>query len=156
MLTAIIVAEVTFWICLVLGCVVRYVAKLPRLGLALLATTPLIDFVLLIFLYTTLGETRSAGFVEGFSAFYIGFSVVFGRDIINFLDRKFSGKPAAAAGDSGKNFNKMLVACLVTALLLIAGIFVTGLAGSFWLTYWLIAVAFMPLMWKGVELLLKR
>ena len=29
-------------------------------------------------------------------------------------------------------------------------IFVTGLKGSFWLVYWLIAVAFTPLMWWGV------
>lgn len=54
------------------------------------------------------------------------------------------------AVSSAQQLRKCVAACLIAAALLIAGIFVTGLKGSFWLVYWLIAVAFTPLMWWGV------
>ena len=134
MLVATVVAEAMFWACLVLGCVFRYTLKMPRTGIVLLAATPVIDLLLLVFSYITLSQSGAAEFMHGFAAFYIAFSIVFGRSIIHAFDRKFSG--SASKG--------------VAVALLIAGIFVTGLKGSFWLVYWLIAVAFTPLMWWGV------
>ena len=59
-------------------------------------------------------------------------------------------RPEGVAVSSAQQLRKCVAACLIAAALLIAGIFVTGLKGSFWLVYWLIAVAFTPLMWWGV------
>ncbi|HCG2963488.1 hypothetical protein ACL1EU_11965 [Corynebacterium striatum] len=44
----------------------------------------------------------------------------------------------------------------IAALLLHVGIWVVGLSGSFWLTYWLIAVAFTPLMWWMAAWFMKK
>ena len=139
MLVATVVAEAMFWACLVLGCVFRYTLKMPRTGIVLLAATPVIDLLLLVFSYITLSQSGAAEFMHGFAAFYIAF------------DRKFSGSASeGVAVSSAQQLRKCVTACLITAVLLIAGIFVTGLKGSFWLVYWLIAVAFTPLMWWGV------
>lgn len=151
MLVATVVAEAMFWACLVLGCVFRYTLKMPRTGIVLLAATPVIDLLLLVFSYITLSQSGAAEFMHGFAAFYIAFSIVFGRSIIHAFDRKFSGSASeGVAVSSAQQLRKCVAACLITAVLLIAGIFVTGLKGSFWLVYWLIAVAFTPLMWWGV------
>ncbi|AWB81100.1 hypothetical protein C3B44_01040 [Corynebacterium yudongzhengii] len=156
MLIATIPAEVVFWVCLILGCVVRYLLKAPRVGLALLAATPLIDLVLLVFFYMTLHENGQAQFMHGFAAFYISFSVVFGWDIIRTIDRWFARRtgrevPPPAETDSKVQLRKCILASGITAVLLAIGIAVAGGEGAFWLIYWLIAVLFTPLMWWGIE-----
>ena len=157
MLTATVAAEIAFWACLVLGCLLRYAFKMPKLGLIFIAATPLIDLLLLVFFYVNLSEDGAAQFMHGFAAFYISFSLVFGRDIIQFVDSKVSGdsnrKPV---DDEKRSFKKCIIACVGTALLLGIGILVAGLSGSFWLVYWLIAVAFTPAMWWGVARLTKK
>lgn len=157
MLTATIAAEIAFWACLVLGCFLRYAFKLPKLGLIFIAATPLIDLLLLVFFYFTLSEDGEAQFMHGFAAFYISFSIVFGKDIIRFVDSKASGRPnRKQADDDKRSFRKCIIACVGTAILLGIGIFVTGLSGSFWLVYWLIAVAFTPAMWWIVAYITKK
>lgn len=152
MLIATIVAEVMFWVCLVLGSIFRYTLKMPKLGIILLAATPLIDMLLLAFSFITLRQSGAAEFMHGFAVFYIAFSIVFGRSIIYAFDRKFSDvTPAAPAASSAQQLKKCVVACLITVVLLVAEILVTGIRGSFWLVYWLITVIFTPLMWWGVE-----
>lgn len=152
MLIATITAEIAFWVCLILGCILRYVAKFPKLGLGLLAATPIIDLILLVFFYVTLNGGETSNFMHGFSAFYIDFSVVFGLDIINFVDAKAERRANIRVSDDAQNFKKCLVACLIATIILVSGIVVVGLSGSFWLVYWQIAVAFTPLMWKAVEM----
>lgn len=100
MLVATVVAEAMFWACLVLGCVFRYTLKMPRTGIVLLAATPVIDLLLLVFSYITLSQSGAAEFMHGFAAFYIAFSIVFGRSIIHAFDRKFSG--SASKGGCGQ------------------------------------------------------
>ena len=152
MLIATIVTEVMFWVCLVLGSIFRYTLKMPKLGITLLAATPLIDMMLLAFSFITLRQTSTAEFMHGFAAFYIAFSIVFGRSIIQTFDRKFSGAtPAVLAANSAQQLKKCVVACLIAVVLLVAEMLVTGIRGSFWLVYWVIAVIFTPLMWWGVE-----
>lgn len=56
MLIATIAAEVAFWLCLVAGCLVRYVFNLRKLGLILMAATPIIDLLLLVFFYVSLSQ----------------------------------------------------------------------------------------------------
>lgn len=149
MFAALLIAEVAFWGCLFFGLLTRYTFKQPQLGLWLLAMTPAIDFLLLIYAAYDLHNSGQAGFFHGFSAFYVVFSVVFGRDLIATMDRWFAGgkgKPEQAA-----SLSRCVLASAITAIVLVGLIVITGMAGSFWLLYWLIAVVFTPLMWWGVE-----
>jgi hypothetical protein len=43
----IVAAEIAFWLALLAGLVTRYLLRRPRLGMALLVATPLIDLALL-------------------------------------------------------------------------------------------------------------
>ena len=150
MFAALLIAEVAFWGCLFIGLLARYTFHQPRLGLWLLAATPAIDLLLLIYAAYDLHNSGQAGFFHGFSAFYVVFSVVFGRDLIDMMDRKFSGAEDKSEQTGG--LGKCVLASAITALVLVGLIVVTGKAGSFWLLYWLIAVAFTPLMWWGIDL----
>jgi len=155
MILAIILAEIAFWLCLFGGMVLRYVLKLPKAGIALLAATPLIDFALLVYTFWSLAETNYANFFHGFGAFYVVFSIIFGKDLVQAMDRRWRG----SSDISGEGFNRStrdnlvrcIKACAITIMILVALIAVTGLAGSFWLTYWVIAVAFMPLGWWAID-----
>ena len=149
MFIALLIAEVAFWGCLFLGLLMRYTCKKQQLGLWLLAMTPAIDFLLLIYAAYDLYKSGQADFFHGFSAFYVVFSVVFGRDLIATMDRRFTGikdKPKRAG-----SLGRCVLASAITAIILAGLIVITGKAGSFWLLYWLIAVAFTPLMWWGVD-----
>ena len=149
MVAALLIAEVAFWGCLFLGLLARYTFHQPRLGLWLLAATPAIDLLLLIYAAYDLHNSGQAGFFHGFSAFYVVFSVVFGRDLIDMMDRKFSGAEDKSEQTGG--LGKCVLASAITALVLVGLIVITGMAGSFWLLYWLIAVVFTPLMWWGID-----
>lgn len=154
MIAALLIAEIAFWASLVLGLLMRYTFNQPRLGLWLLAATPVIDLLLLIYAAFDLHDSGHADFFHGFAAFYVVFSVVFGRDLIATMDRKFSGpdrKPEQSA-----SLGKCVLASAITVLVLAGLIVVTGIGGSFWLLYWLIAVAFTPLMWWGIHRWLAR
>lgn len=154
----VLLAEITFWACLLLGFAFRYFFKLPRAGIALLIATPVIDLVLLGFTYYTLSQENQASFMHGFAAFYISFSVVFGRDVIAAVDRKLNGSTEISVGTSSADgLKKCVVASAITAVLLAIGIAITGWhIGSFWLMYWLIAVLFTPLGWWGIDTFLQR
>lgn len=160
MILAIILAEVAFWLCLFGGMILRYALKLPKAGIALLAATPLIDFALLIYTFWSLADTNYANFFHGFGAFYVVFSIIFGKDLIQALDRRWRG----SSDISGEGFNRSsrdnlircVIACAISILILVAMIAVTGLTGSFWLIYWIIAIAFMPLGWWAIDKLQQR
>ena len=154
MFIALLIAEVAFWGCLFLGLLMRYTFKKPQLGLWLLAMTPAIDLLLLIYAAFDLHDSGRADFFHGFSAFYVVFSVVFGRDLIATMDRKFSG--ADRKPEQSASLGKCVLASAITVLVLVGLIVITGFGGSFWLLYWLIAVAFTPLMWWGIDRWLAR
>lgn len=155
MILAIIIAEIAFWLCLFGGMILRYAIKLPKAGIALLAATPLIDFALLVYTFWSLADMNYANFFHGFGAFYVVFSIIFGKDLIQAMDHRWRG----SSDISGKGFSRSsrdnlvrcVVACAITIVILLAMIAVTGLEGSFWLIYWIIAVAFMPLFWWAIE-----
>lgn len=157
MLIATVAAEILFWACLMLGVVFRYIVKAPGIGLAFFIATPIIDIALLIFSFFTMHSDGEAGFMHGFAAFYIAFSLFFGGNIIRAVDRKLSGRSKTGSGNqSDNNLRKCVYASAVTAAILIVSIAVVGLSGSFWLIYWLIAVIFTPPMWWGAEKLSRR
>ena len=122
MLIATIAAEVAFWLCLVAGCLLRYVFNLRKLGLILMAATPIIDLLLLVFFYVSLSQGGTAQFMHGFAAFYIAFSVVFGKDIIQFVDQKVSGASHHnGPKDDRRSLKQCVVASIGAALLLLIG-----------------------------------
>ena len=160
MIFAIILAEIAFWLCLFGGMILRYALKLPKAGIALLAATPLIDFALLVYTFWSVADMNYANFFHGFGAFYVVFSIIFGKDLVQAMDRRWRG----SSDISGEGFNRpsrdnlvrCVAACAITIVILAAMIAVTGLAGSFWLIYWIIAVAFMPLGWWAIDKLQQR
>ena len=89
-LTFIIACEVAFWLAIVAGLVARYPLRRPRLGLALLASVPVIDLVLLIATAVHLRSGAHAGVEHGLAAIYIGFSIAYGHRMIGWADARFA------------------------------------------------------------------
>lgn len=160
MLAVILVAEVLFWTCLLSGLLARYKLHMPKVGLALLFTTPIIDLGLLAYAFYDLSATHQAGFFHGFAAFYVAFSLVFGLDTIQAADHKFRGTSElhreGFARSTASNVVRCGIAAALTATLLVGLMLVTGTAGSFWLMYWLVATLFTPLEWWLIDRRLQK
>jgi hypothetical protein len=92
MLIAIIVAEVAFWLVILLGLAARYVLRRRTLGAILLGTSPFIDLALLIFIVADLRAGAEPHWTHGLGAIYLGFSVVYGKRAVAWADRKFAAK----------------------------------------------------------------
>ena len=91
MIVAIIIAcEVGFWVLIVLGLVARYVLRLKKTGLTLLAMTPVVDVILLVVTAMDLISGATATVFHGLAAIYLGFSVAYGHNIITWADRHFA------------------------------------------------------------------
>lgn len=89
-LAAIVACEVGFWLALVAGLSLRYIARKPRLGTALLIAAPVIDLVLLALVALDLLGGGTASWHHGLAALYIGISVAYGHRMIAWLDAKFA------------------------------------------------------------------
>lgn len=98
MLYLIAACECAFWIVLVAGLLIRYLGKKPRLGLAVLAMVPLVDLVLLVAVLWHVGHGGTANVGHALAAFYLGFSLAYGRRLIAWLDvriaHRWAGGPA--------------------------------------------------------------
>lgn len=91
MIIAIIIAcEVGFWVLIVLGLIARYVLRLKKTGVALLATTPVVDVILLVVTAIDLTSGATATIFHGIAAIYLGFSVAYGHKMITWADRHFA------------------------------------------------------------------
>lgn len=90
--------EVAFWVAILIGMVTRYPMRRPRLGLAILASVPVIDLALLVATAINLRSGATAGVAHGLAAIYIGFSLAYGHRLINWADvrfaHRFAGGPA--------------------------------------------------------------
>ena len=85
----IIACEISFWIVILLGLIVRYLFNLKKLGLVLLALTPLIDLVLIVITSVDLYMGATATVAHGIAAVYIGVSLAFGKSMIQWMDERF-------------------------------------------------------------------
>jgi len=86
----IIGVEIGFWVFVSAGLAARYLLNRPRLGLALLAMTPVLDAVLLV--ATTrdiLVNDAAASLAHGIAAVYLSVSLTFGRRIVRWADERF-------------------------------------------------------------------
>ncbi|MDX6744937.1 hypothetical protein [Actinocorallia sp. A-T 12471] len=132
MLVALIVgAEIAFWVLLGLGLLVRYGLRMPRLGGALLLSTPLVDLALLTATALDLRDGGQASLAHGLAAIYLGVSVGFGHQIIRALDaraaHRWDGAPAPApkpkrgrahAAHERRQFGRHVIAWAVGSALL--------------------------------------
>ncbi|MFF5444969.1 hypothetical protein [Streptomyces sp. NPDC012888] len=107
MIVALIVAcEVGFWVLLAAGLALRYLAKKPRLGAAVLLVEPLLELVLLVVTTIDLKNGAAPDWKHGLAALYIGYTVAYGHYTIKWLDRhaahRFAGGPKPAGAGYGK------------------------------------------------------
>lgn len=127
----IVMAEVCFWIFILLGLVTRYIFKKEKLSIWLFGATPLIDLILLILTVLDLKSGAEATIVHALAAIYIGVSIAFGKQMIQWADIKFQyhflkidNRPAKLYGiERGKKemegFFRHLIAYLIGATLLL-------------------------------------
>ncbi|MFD2212577.1 hypothetical protein [Metabacillus endolithicus] len=127
----IIACEVSFWIVILLGLTARYLLQFQKLGFILLASTPIIDLLLIIITSIDLYRGASATLAHGIAAVYIGVSLAYGKSMINWMDEKFqfyimkksSAKPVKRYGipfarHYGKGFIKHVVAFIIGVAIL--------------------------------------
>ncbi|BFH29845.1 hypothetical protein [Paenibacillus melissococcoides] len=86
---AIVASEIGFWVVIVLGLFARYVLKRQKLGLILLALTPVIDLILLVATSIDLYGGATATTAHALAAVYIGISIGFGKSMIAWADERF-------------------------------------------------------------------
>ena len=98
MVALILGCEIAFWVVIVAGLATRYLLRRRRLGLVLLALTPVIDLVLLIAAGADLHRGAAADATHGLAAIYLGFSLAYGHRLIAWADvrfaHRFAGGPA--------------------------------------------------------------
>jgi hypothetical protein len=78
--------EIGFWVLLIAGMVTRYLLKLPKTGLVLLAGVPLVDVVMLVAGVIDLRRGGEPSFAHSLAAIFIGVSVAFGHQTIKWAD----------------------------------------------------------------------
>jgi hypothetical protein len=87
MIVMIIACEIGFWVVLAAGLAARYVFRARRLSTFLLVCVPLVDVVLLAVTAVDLRRGGAATASHGLAAIYIGVSVAFGHQMIDWADR---------------------------------------------------------------------
>ncbi len=85
----IIGCEIAFWVVIALGLFTRYILQYPKLGLILLAMTPVVDLVLLIVTGIDMYRGATATFAHALAGVYIGVSIGFGKRMIAWADERF-------------------------------------------------------------------
>lgn len=132
----IVACEVSFWILMSIGLMVRYLFGLKRVGLILLALTPVIDLFLIIITSMDLYRGANATIAHGLAAVYIGVSLAFGKNMINWFDERFqhfiaktsNSRPMKKFGREyaqqyAKGFIRHIVSFLIGAIILVTMIY---------------------------------
>lgn len=87
-LLVIVACEIGFWLFVSFGLLARYVFNLRRVGITLLAMTPVIDLVLLAAVLISLSNGETATTFHGLAAVYLGASAAYGHKMISWADRR--------------------------------------------------------------------
>lgn len=143
MIVALIIAcEVGFWVLLAAGLALRYLAKKPALGAAVLLCEPLLELVLLVVTTLDLKNGAAPDWKHGLAALYIGYTVAFGHYTVKWLDshaaHRFAGGPKPPGAGYGKAravhewklWSRTVLAAAVALGLLQAAIWYVGDAGD--------------------------
>ncbi|KNB50424.1 hypothetical protein [Streptomyces caatingaensis] len=141
--TLIVACEVGFWILLAGGLALRYLAKMPRAGAAVLLLEPLLELVLLIATAIDLRNGAAASTKHGIAAVYIGYSVGLGHATIKWVDQRvahrFAGGPPpvkppkygrARTVHEWRAAGRWILAAVVALALLQAAIWYVGGSGD--------------------------
>lgn len=156
LLTAIITAEVLFWVFLLGGLSIRYLLGWKKTSIIMLALTPGIDLILIGLTYHDLSHGGKSHFIHGLSAFYVGYSIALGPSIISEIDRKFATRFGGEAPTEKSDptyrehvstWKRVIIATVITLLLLVIGFFLVGFKGSFWIIYWMVTAVFVAIAW---------
>jgi len=89
-LIVVVACEVGFWVAVLGGLVLRYVAGLRRAGAVLLALGPVLDVVLLAVTALDLARGGTADWAHGLAALYVGVSLAYGRRMVAWADARFA------------------------------------------------------------------
>ncbi|MFH9760040.1 hypothetical protein ACH4MJ_08765 [Streptomyces anulatus] len=139
----VVACEVAFWVLLAAGLALRYVARKPRLGAAVLLCEPLLEVVLLVVTAIDLKNGAEPDWKHGLAAVHIGFTVGLGHHTVKKVDawvahRWFDGpapaKPPkygmARAVHEWRTAARWILAAAVAAGLLQAAIWYVGSGGE--------------------------
>ncbi|MFD3721431.1 hypothetical protein [Streptomyces sp. NPDC058674] len=107
MIVALIIAcEVGFWVLLAAGLALRYLARMPRLGAAVLLCEPLLELVLLAVTTLDLKNGAEPDWKHGLAALYLGYTVAYGHYTVKWLDghaaHRLAGGPKPAGAGYGR------------------------------------------------------
>ncbi|MFZ3500408.1 hypothetical protein ACODT5_45570 [Streptomyces sp. 5.8] len=142
LVTLIIACEVGFWVLLAGGLALRYLAKMPKTGAAVLLCEPLLELVLLIATAVDLRGGAEPDWKHGLAALYLGYTVAYGHYTVHWLDGhaayRLAGGPKPAGAGHGtaravhewKLVARTLLAAAVAAGLLQAAIWYVGGSGD--------------------------
>ncbi|MFD3676492.1 hypothetical protein [Streptomyces sp. NPDC058613] len=140
--TVIIACEVGFWVLLAAGLSLRYLARMPRLGAAVLLCEPVLELVLLAVTAIDLRNGAVPDWKHGLAALYLGYTVAYGHYTVKWLDghaaHRLAGGPQPAGAGYGKAravhewklWVRTVVAAAVALGLLQAAIWYVGDAGD--------------------------
>ncbi|MGW1765290.1 hypothetical protein ACWCQL_14605 [Streptomyces sp. NPDC002073] len=140
--TLIVVCEVGFWLLLAGGLALRYLAKMPRAGAAVLLCEPLLELVLLVATVIDLRGGAAPDTRHGIAALYLGYTVAYGHYTVKWLDGhaayRLAGGPkpagagygAARARHEWQLWLRTVLAAAVAAGLLQLAIWYVGDAGD--------------------------
>ncbi|GAA0462867.1 hypothetical protein ABZ951_12485 [Streptomyces sp. NPDC046215] len=139
----IIICEVGFWVLLAGGLSLRYLAKMPRAGAAVLLLEPVLELVLLVATAIDLKNGAQADWKHGLAAVYIGYSVGLGHSTVKWIDQRFAhrfagGPPPVLPPKYGmartlhewKTAGKWILAACVAMGLLQAAVWYVGDSGD--------------------------
>lgn len=132
---AIVAGEVGFWVFLLVGLVTRYPLRMRRFSAVVLFALPVIDLGVLVVSVVNLAGGATANLSHGLAAVYLGFSVVFGKAMVNWADVRFAHrfaagpKPVKITGRAKVrkewlDWGRCLLACVIAAALLLVAILV--------------------------------
>jgi hypothetical protein len=90
LVVVIVAAEITFWLVLLSGLATRYLLRRRRLGMVLLAATPVVDLALLAVTTIDLQQGGAAALPHALAAVYVGVSVAWGKQMVSWADARFA------------------------------------------------------------------
>jgi hypothetical protein len=79
--------EIGFWVLLAAGLATRYLLRLPKAGMVLLAGVPLVDVVMLVASVIDIQRGGEPSFKHSLAAIFIGVSVGFGHQTLKWADK---------------------------------------------------------------------
>lgn len=85
--TLIVICEIAFWVLLAGGLALRYLARMPRTGAAVLLCEPLLEVVLFVVTAIDLRDGAEPDWRHGLAAVYIGFTATHGHYLVKWADR---------------------------------------------------------------------